>query len=269
MKMQFRILSPPFPNSLIEDLISLHKDKEKSFKEYTKFLLSFSVTDKENSLSDSFYLIVGYYDQRLISTVFLYIPNEDFPQEMRFSFIANVIVAPKFKHKGIASNSIKTCEYVCKKHHCSGILLATSNENLKDNFYSKLNFCKYRSDDWLLKKEIISKITALKICHYIHKITPFDLATIQSICALPHCKINDDIIEVVDCCEIEEDFINQFMQYPNQFLFFENISPSNTPTIAWVIYENNSYKQIVINGITHNDLNFKVSKIKDSINKIL
>lgn len=267
--MQYSILCPPFDNTLIEDLASLHKDKEESFKEYIKFLLLFPVDDKENHLSDSFYLIVGYFNQQLISTVFLYIPNGGFPQVMRFSFIANIIVASEFKHKGIASKSIQICESICKKRHCSGILLATSNENLKSNFYSKLDFYKYRSDKWLLHKEITPKMTAIKISYFIHKITPFDLASIQSLCAFPHCKIIDDIIEVVDCCEVEEDFIDQIMKYPNQFLFFESISKNNTPTIAWIIYEKGTCKQIVINEINPIELNSKVSRIKDSIKTIL
>ncbi len=266
--MQYSILRPPLDKTLYEDLVSLHKDKEESFREYIKFLLLFSA-DKENCLSDSFYLIVCYFNQQLISTVFLYIPNEVFPQVMRFSFLANIIVDGEFKHKGIASKSIQLCESICKKHHCSGILLATSNEHLKSNFYSKLDFYKYKSDKWLLYKEITPKITALEINYFIHKITPFDLASIQSLCAFPHCKIIDDIIEVVDCCEIEEDFISQIIQYPNQFLFFENISKNETPIIAWVIYEKCTCKQIVINEITLNDLNSKVLRIKDSINNIL
>ncbi len=262
IKIRFQILRPTFSNLLIDNLLTLHKDKGQSFEEYLKFLLSFPLLNEKKHSSTFFYLIVGYYKQQLISSVFLYIPNKRFPQEMRFSFISNVIVLPDFKHKGIATKSITICESLSRKHYCSGILLATSNKTLKETFYSQLNFCMYKSDDWLLKKDLIVKNTAVKQCKEIFNVTPFDLATIQSLCAFPHYKIIDNIIEFVDCCEIEEDFISLAMKYPKQFLYVEIAATSYDPTIAWIIFDNEQCRQIIAKEKTIVEINDLLLKIQ-------
>lgn len=262
---RFHILRSPFSKLLIDNLLALHNFKGRSFEEYLKFLLTFPVECRNKNSSNIFYLIICYHKQQLISSVFLYIPNINFPQEMRFSFISNVFVLPEFQHRGIASKCIKICESLSKKHYCSGILLATSNKTLKEEFYSKLNFFTYKRDEWLLKKDIISKKNTIIPYKETLYVTPFDLATIQSLCAFPHCIIIDDTIEHVDCCEIEEDFINLIIKYPNQFLYVETTEIYFTPKIVWVILDNESHRYIISTENMITEINDLMLKIKSDL----
>lgn len=253
-KIIFHISVPPFSNSLVVNLLELHKDRDQSFK---KFLSSLLLIGKKDF--NCLYIITGYFKGQIISSIFLYIPDQNLPQEMRCAFIANVIVLSDFQHRGIATRGMKISERICEKHNCSGILLATSNENLKEKFYYKLNFNRYRNDDWLLKKDLNTKPYTEAHCQKIYKVTSVDLATIQSICAFPHYRIQKKIIKVIECCEIEEDFLKLLENFPNQFLYMENISSNNNSIIAWVVFDKNTCNDIILN-FRNNDIDNKYLK---------
>lgn len=159
--------------------------------------------------------LIGVLDQRLELTagVWLSLPDRAVvgwtPKPA--AYICHVYVAPEMRRRRLA---FSVCDLACRVAANAGadrVLLAAADSKLREGLYGALGFRPFPNSPFLMEKEVDHgcRLDSRRLFH-IRAVGPFDLATVQSICAGGHWLGMNDQWELIAGAEAEEEFCELF-----------------------------------------------------------
>jgi predicted N-acetyltransferase YhbS len=176
-----------------------------------------------------------------------------------FSFLSHVEVDSRFRRLGLGARLVRLACDTSSGFDLEGVLLATSDESLKSGFYAKLGFRSVGSDPWLMEYVVDKAGRAAHKSHStlthsrlsLRAVSPYDLATVQSICAQEHwlCSASGTQISVAEECE--ETFCSFFVDEDSSVRrqFIAHGISGESRFVSWVFRENNNWFQRLLCSI--------------------
>lgn len=127
------------------------------------------------------------------------------------AYICHVYVAPEMRRRRLA---LSACGLACRVAANAGadrVLLAAADSELREGLYGALGFRPFPTSPFLMEKECGhgGPRDSQSVFH-IRAVGPFDLATVQSICAGEHWLGVNDQWEPIASVEAEEEFCELF-----------------------------------------------------------
>jgi GNAT superfamily N-acetyltransferase len=191
-----------------------------------------------------------------------------------YAFIFNVFVHAQLRHKGLATTAMNIAIQNARKNYCSGVLLASNDQSLRNSFYSKIGFDNHNLDPWLMLLKFENVLQAetgkarfeKKLDLIIRSTTQHDLATIQSLCYQSRLRISGDTITKVYSEEIEEEFCKRSLKLNLRQLLLRGYL-NGKKFVLWMFREeNNSTYELLSDDFNDNDIH-SLLKLSDAWQK--
>lgn len=155
-------------------------------------------------------VVLGLAEESLAACCWLSLPDLwIIPKPHGIAYLFHVWVRPDVRGRGLASH---LCQVACNAGTRDGIeriRLSTSNEALKSRLYGPLGFGVFRGSSCLMEKrgESLDEVAPYpRPWESVRFVSPHDLATVQSICTVPHWSFSDEDLSLVDGDDYEEEF---------------------------------------------------------------
>lgn len=140
------------------------------------------------------------------------------PNSRGSAFLQHVSVAADCRGNGLGARLVGFACCLARSHGTTRVLLAASDQAVRERFYTRVGFQPLRADPWLMWRDLESTeprpgrdvaeshpVSTLLRAGSVH-----DLATAQSLCAQPHWQCSVEGARWVDAEECEEEFCGQF-----------------------------------------------------------
>lgn len=133
------------------------------------------------------------------------------------AYIYHVYVAPEIRRRGLGLAACRTACGVAARAGVNRVMLAAKDERLRSRLYGAIGFEPLKNNRFLMECSLDpAPRRELRSRFQIRPVTPFDLATVQSICAGDHWHGADDRWEAAIAEDIEEDFCSLFSEAGRQ-----------------------------------------------------